>query len=420
MSKTKIELAQSKRREELGKLLDLEERSDDQHARVLELRGELERGEQELQAALLLESTKPEEPEEVDPARLELRNAAAISDIVAAIEGFRPLDGATAELQAETGCTVKQIPFELLETRSVEERADAATPAPTAGVGRNIAPIQPFVFAASIAPMLGIMMPSVGTGTYAVPRITTSAGAAGVADDAARDSTAGAITVTDATAKRVSARLTYRGIDVARSGFTDFEAALRRNLQAALSAQLDTYILNDQDLSANAEYPEGLIGALTAAAAATDQVTFETGIEALADLIDGLWGRSLAEIRSIVNDTVMTKYETLFQQPAGASGAKGSVSLAAYLREACGGIVAHDRMPAAANGVSNCLAFLSGDGVADRPWTSFCANWGRVELSDPWSDAAKDWRHTTAHVYCSDVKVLEAGAYKLYSIKTTA
>ena len=41
-----------------------------------------------------------------------------------------------------------------------------ASGVPATGAGATLAPIQPFVFAQSIAPMLGIEMPSVGSGSY--------------------------------------------------------------------------------------------------------------------------------------------------------------------------------------------------------------------------------------------------------------
>ena len=61
---------------------------------------------------------------------------------------------------------------------ATEERADTATGA-SGTVGVTLAPIQPAVFAASIAPRLGIETPRVSSGTYASATISTSLTAAG-------------------------------------------------------------------------------------------------------------------------------------------------------------------------------------------------------------------------------------------------
>ena len=54
----------------------------------------------------------------------------------------------------------------------------AVTPAPNTGTGVTVAPIQPFVFAPSIAPRLGIDMPTVPSGGYSEMTITTALPAA--------------------------------------------------------------------------------------------------------------------------------------------------------------------------------------------------------------------------------------------------
>ena len=49
-----------------------------------------------------------------------------------------------------------------------------ASGVPATGAGATLAPIQPFVFSQSIAPMLGIEMPSVGSGSYSEMTISTA------------------------------------------------------------------------------------------------------------------------------------------------------------------------------------------------------------------------------------------------------
>ena len=85
--------------------------------------------------------------------RLELRSKASVTGYLRAALAGRRVDGAEAELQSAAG--VDGIPLELWDMPDVEKRADTATGAPgTTGV--NLAPIQPAIFAASIAPSLGL------------------------------------------------------------------------------------------------------------------------------------------------------------------------------------------------------------------------------------------------------------------------
>lgn len=413
----RIEVRMAQRRGELAELVgDGTEAPDDARVeRIDALTVEQRRDDSALTAAKLAEPDAAPVID-ADPARLELRAAARIGDFIGAALGKTRLEGASAELAVEHGCALNQIPFEAFGP--VETRNEAS-PAPSAGTGVNLAPIEAFVFAGSIGMDLGISMPSVPSGTYSVPVITTALTADAKAKGAAAASSAAAISLSAMTPKRVSARLTFRLEDAAMIGRADFESALRKNLQAVMSDALDTRILNDQDATANPEEPNGLIAALGPLTAATDVVTFESGIAALADLIDGKWSRSLAEIRAVVNATVMSKYETLFQQPAGNTGAKGSGSLASFLRSSSAGLSAHSRMPAAASNVSACVAFLAGAGLMEaRPTTAVCANWGRVEITDPFSSSASAETAVTAHVLVSDVKVLHTDAYSLFSIKT--
>ena len=70
-----------------------------------------------------------------------------------------------AEAEYREACKVAGIPLDIFEVdRPREIRVDAATPAPGTGSGVTVAPIQPFVFAPSIAPRLGIEMPAWAAG----------------------------------------------------------------------------------------------------------------------------------------------------------------------------------------------------------------------------------------------------------------
>ena len=101
------------------------------------------------------------------------------------------------------------VPLDLFEAhRAVETRADATTPAPATGQGSTLAPIQPFVFAQSIAPRLDITMPQVQSGSYSQATITTAATAAAKNKGDKQESTAAALT--PVTATRDGSRATAR------------------------------------------------------------------------------------------------------------------------------------------------------------------------------------------------------------------
>ncbi|MDE0335620.1 MAG: phage major capsid protein, partial [Defluviicoccus sp.] len=233
-----------------------------------------------------------ESPDAEQRERIELRSKARLTEYLLARAQGRMVSGAEAELCAAAG--VQGIPLELWDTLQPERRQDretrAITPAPGT-VGVNLDPIRPAVFANSIAPRLGIAMPRVGSGTYATGTITTSQSADAKEKSAAIAATAGAITVTTATPKRVSARLELTLEDIAAVGQANFESILRENLSLALSDELDDQAINGDGQAPNLS---GMFKALTdPSAPAAGVATFDTFVAAFADGIDGLWANTL-------------------------------------------------------------------------------------------------------------------------------
>jgi len=216
--------------------------------------------EPELRAAIVAEPEPLTAPVDADRERLELRQRAAVGNyLVAALRG-RSVTGAERELADELGMDHGDIPFEMWEpTAPAEVSQDAVTGAPST-VGVNLDRLRPAIFAPSILPRLGVEMPRVKSGTYATGTITTSLTAGTHAKGSAAESTAAAFTVTSATPKRISARLSIAIEDVAAVGQANFESVLRENLSLALSDQLDLQGLNGDGTAPNLQ---GLIGRLT-------------------------------------------------------------------------------------------------------------------------------------------------------------
>ena len=235
----------------------LEKAVPDTEAQVRAARAAVEAEEGEQRQASI------EHPDGGQRERLELRSRCRVGNILAAALAGRATSGAEAELQADLGFSTSEIPAELWqrpERRDARETR-AISPAPST-VGINMADVEPFVFAPSIASRLGIAFRRVPSGTYAVPTITTAPSTAAPKDKSgAADATAGAMTVQSATPKRVPARLELAVEDVAAFGNETFEASLREALSAKLSDSLDNQVINGNGTAPNLN---GLINQLTA------------------------------------------------------------------------------------------------------------------------------------------------------------
>ncbi len=270
---------------EPSKTLTAEERSEMDGLRV-EYRdvGAKHRAAIELDAA----APVPEPGQVIDTElreRLELRSKARLSNFVIAAMRGRRIDGAEAELSDACGAR-GDIPLEFFQPdprEAVEERTVTSAPGT---VGVNVAPVQPFVFAPSIAQFLGIDMPMVGSGTFSQARINAALSADSEAKGAAAAATAATFAVKSATPKRISARLELLAEDVAAAGVSNFESALRQNLTMALSAELDKQMIVGAGAGNDLE---GLLHGLTAATADGTTLTFQHGITKMAALVDGLW-----------------------------------------------------------------------------------------------------------------------------------
>ena len=357
-------------------------------------------------AAIELDAAAPvPEPGQVIDAelreRLDLRSKARLSNFVIAAMAGRRIDGAEAELSDACGAR-GDIPLELFQPdprEAVEERVVTSAPGT---VGVAVAPIQPHVFAPSIAPYLGIDMPTVGSGTFSQARINAALSADSEAKGAAADATAATFAVKSATPKRVSARLELLAEDIAAAGVSNFETALRQNLTMALSAELDKQMIVGAGAGNDLE---GLLHGLTAATADGTTLTFQHGITKMAALVDGLWATETAHIRQIVGVATYRLAAGVF---AGSASNKGERPLADYLRDQSGGFRTNSRMPAVDSTKQQGIAFRSGvSGVR----TAVCPHWGRIGITDVYSGSAKAETAVTFHVLLGDVLVIQPGAY---------
>ena len=348
----KLQIESSEVRQKLNTLLIKDERTAEENTELETLTKRAQAIEPELRAALTLVSgeepegdAKPTETLDAETReRLELRAKSAVTRFVEAALKGRRIDGREAEYMAACGVG-EGIPLELFEPDpreqrgKAEQRVDVNTAAPGT-VGVNLQPIRPAVFAMSIAPRLGIEMPRVMSGTYAEARIDTSLSAAAEAPGDPAMASAATFAVSTATPKRISGRLGIRIEDIASVGQSNFESALRSNLQLVMSDALDSQVINGDGSGDNLT---GIFERLTDPAAAGGVATFDAFVGAFADQVEGSVGGD-AEGRA---DCLRPGHLLAVRQdvPESAANYKGELSAASYLMDKTGGWWTNSRMP---------------------------------------------------------------------------
>ena len=428
----KLQLEQSEKRQRINALLGKELMTAGERAELGTLTGRMQDIEVEYRAAVVAEDsdldkarTEAGDLDAEQRERVELRSKASLTNYLLAAARGRMVDGAEAELAQAAGVT--GIPLELFEPapeqRSAEERA--ITPAPGT-VGVNLDPIRPAVFANSIAARLGIGLPRVASGTYATATITTSAVPAAKAKSGAIDATAGALTVTTATPKRVSARLELTLEDIAAVGQSNFESILRQNLSLALSDELDDQAINGDGSAPNLK---GMFKILTdPSAPATGVATFDSFVSAFADGIDGLWANTGKDVAIVAGvDTYKLSAKT-FRDRVIDTGQRGGVSLgdeafSDYALRQYGGWWTNKRMPAKDAHVQQAILFRKGRsmmGGSGGMRTAVCPHWGEISIDDIYSGSAKGERYFTMHVLLGDVILVQPDAYAQVAFRVSS
>ena len=418
----KITIRLSECRQKLNELLQVDDRTDEQQAELEKLTGEVQKLEPEMRAAIAAEpdpQVTTTQTEHVDPEvreRLELRGRARLGNFLLAAMRGRVLDGVEAEYSAAAfGSTLRggyvDVPLDLFEAdRPREVRADAPSTAPST-VGVMHQPVQPFLFAPSIAPTLGIEMPTVASGTFAASTITTSLTAGTKAKGGAAESTAAELRVVTSTVKRISGRLSLQAEDIAAVGVPGFESALRENLSLIMSDKFDDQAINGSGSGNNLT---GLIKRLTDPDDPTAVVNWDGFNSAFADAIDGLWATTCTDVAILAGVDTYKKSVKTFRDSAGENpNDLGDVSAAAYLMKHTGGWRTNKRMPAAASNIQTGIVCRRGRMVR----TAQLALWDRFSIDDVYTDSAKATRHFTAHVLCGDVVVVQPDAYDRVEFK---
>ena len=417
-----LQIEQSEVRQKLNGLLSKDNRTADETTDLESLTKRAQALEPELRAALTLAQSDEPEGTETDTLdseqreRLELRAKSTVTAFVEAAMKGRLVAGPEAELMAACGVS-EGVPLELFEAaprEQREERTDANTAAPGT-VGVNLQPIRPAIFAASIAPRLGIDMPRVQSGTYAEARIDTSLTAAAKAAGGAAEASAATFAVSTATPKRISGRLGIRIEDIAGVGASNFESALRANLQLVMSAELD-----DQAINGDGEAPNlsGMFTALTdASAPGAAAAKFDDFLASFAAGIDGLWSSTMKDVAIVAGAATYQLAAKSFRDVGTANGHRGDVSFADYAAQHTAGFWTNSRMPAAASNIQKGILHRKGRmGIR----TATLPHWGALSIDDVYSGSASGTRYVSFHVLLGDVLVIQPGAYAEVSYRLAA
>ena len=424
----KIRLRLSQVRQRLNEISGLEgdNFTDEIRAEAGTLQSEYADLETRHQAAIIAEEdgeTRAKEgPDAEARERLALRSQASLTRYLRAALSGRQVDGPEAELRSAAKIG-DGIPLELWSVAAdpaLETRQDASTPAPGSAV--NLDRIRPAVFAASIAPMLGIEMPRVESGGFASATISTSLSAGSQAKGGKTTATAAGFTVTSVTPKRISARLGIRVEDVAAVGQANFESILRENLALVLSDALDDQAINGAGGNSGADLV-GVFSRLTDPAAAPSTVAdFDAFASAHAGGIDGLWANMLKEVSIVCGPATMALSARTFQS---AASFKGEMSAAAYAAMQTGGLWTNKRMPDAAtfesvDDVQQAILYRKGRSMmagAGSMRTAVLPHWNEISIDDIYSGSASGERYFTMHVLLGDVILVQPDAYAQVAFK---
>ena len=246
----------------------LDELTDEQRAELGTLGTEHQDTEAQLRAAI---ASSPDADPAVDPTvdptvdpevreRLELRGRASFGRYLAA-DADRSASG-RARGRVPSGEQRCRVSRSTSSSRTGLSRSELTRPAAyrQPGPGPHSHRFSRSWSLQSIAPMLGIEMPSVGSGAYSEMTISTSLTAAAKAKAGKQESTAAVLTPTTANPRSIRGRLTLNLEDIAAIGQTNFESALRQNAQAVVSDALDTQVITGNGTAPNLD---GLINQLT-------------------------------------------------------------------------------------------------------------------------------------------------------------
>ena len=253
-------------------------------------------------------------------------------------------------------------------------------------------PIIQDVFGASTAAFLMTRFSSAGIGD-ALELVLTSTGAGATADRTARVA-GGSLAARTLKPKPIRATYDINKTDLMR--FRGLESSLRADLPRAINDVVDANVLNGTDFTGS------ILARAPAGVTPTVDVTFGTGIAAVAAGIDGKFARTLKELKLVVNPSTMIQFYGLL-------ASNTAVTLPDYFMMNSGGIMTTSNMPAKAGDISKGIICKTGPGVM---FNGIGKVWGGgiQVIRDEYSKAFENQLLITANVYM-DYDVVRVAGY---------
>ena len=411
--KQKLALKLTEKKNKLSELASLESLTTEQRAELDTATRECRDIDSQLTALLLAEpdptvtATAPAADAEARE-RLRLRSAFSVGRYLAWSAGKGHLDGIENEYMAAVGSGSK-LPISVFEREQRNEQGEPIeTRAVTPGVqgGTNQRPITPAVFNRSVAPFLGITMPSAGMGDTAFPVLsTTPASGVGVAaKDAAVNAAAGAFTVSTQQPRRIGATFTLRYEDLAR--LEGMEESLRTAIMGVVAQELDNQILNGAASAYNTDGEiRGLLAQLTdPSAPAANAETWARYHAALISHLADPWAVDERSVRALVGTSTYKHMAAQFR------ATESNESFTAYWHRVGGGVRLSGKIAAPASNIQQAVVVRNNpanDQAAVMPtWSAF-----DLAVRDVYSDADKGQVNIVVHMLVGDVVLLRSNVY---------
>ena len=330
-----------------------------------------------------------------DQQRLaELRGKVSITDYLGEIGRGKDATGAADEYRKEVfGDAARSglVPIEILgpteselrmeESRTEEHRAVTPVAEAAKGLGSQ-ADILARVFTNSIAMRLGVTMPSVPMGTRTFPLLSSGTPATMQPPSGEQEAVAGSFSGITLGPKRLTGSYEFRVEDLEL--LAGLEPALREDLRAVITDQMDEQIINGDGAGANVE---GLIAGLADPVAAAGELTHDNFQATFTGLVDGINAYMLSDILAVLGKDTYVKSESVYRTNA------AEESGYSYMARRMGGLSVSSRIPAVKakkqEGIAALTSYPGNNAVAPV--------WNGVEfIRDPYTLAQKGEVRITA------------------------
>ena len=420
----KTQIRMSELRQEYHTLAQKDELLDAESDRMTKIGDELVQLESRLQSALKVEASetaaqatetrmadeKPETREFND-----LYHRSRLARFLDNIQQGNPVDGAEAEFRAavfgegKSQWGERAMPFHMLMPfdRAMEVRQDVAT---TIAEGTAVVTTQTIldrIFSRGNAAFIGASFESVAAGQVRYPYLSAGATLVYADESVEVDSVAGTITFADANPAEASLAYKWGLTSSLQFAGNALEAALRRDANMAVNDGMDQTVLTGRAVSGSVltKAITGLRGSLTAATAATANVSVALLMRAFASRIDGKFAFSWEDIRMLIRPE---PYAVILE----AAVAAGNESLANRLIEV-GRLRATDKLPAPVSNLSDAISYapVTDTGNLKVP------TWQDVGvIFDETTDAGKREKRLTFYL-AHNVEVLRKDPWRRHSFK---